>query len=358
MKSFFIDISPKSTSGFCNQIYSILYPCRQAIRENVGFIFLGKFLIEINSNKFCKISEIIDIDSTNNYLKQFNIFLVDYHNFEFNIVNASYGYGNMNIDVTQPIKNFFNKNILYINKTVDLNKLVTNPVEFYKKNFFINLDPHKLKLFITYKINNQVFKEEYEQTSGFLNSEILIDLANPIFQPSIIKNDGTEFTRGLLNNIFFKDHFIQKAHDYVKENINKNDNNNKKINCIHMRLEDDAIEHWAKENKMHPVIFKQIIEDKYIDAIKKHLDKMDTTIILSSNYDNRAIDFLKENNYNIVLTPKMSEHREVAAIYDLHIGQYCNNVYICVFDSSFSYTLLYRIFEQSKIKSVDLNYIL
>jgi malate synthase len=123
-------------------------------------------------------------------------------------------------------------------------------------------------------------------------------------------------------------------------------------------LEDDAIEHWARENQMSHVEFKRIIEDKYIDAITQNLKKEDATLILSDNYDNRVIQFLRENGYYFINTQKMSKDREISAIYDLHIGQYCNNVYILVYESSFSYTLLYRIFEQTKFKAVELNYIL
>ena len=56
----------------------------------------------------------------------------------------------------------------------------------------------------------------------------------------------------------------------------KNKTNN--INCIHLRLEEDAVEHWAKENKMTPNDFKKIIEDKYIDVITRNLKKEDVTL--------------------------------------------------------------------------------
>ena len=92
----------------------------------------------------------------------------------------------------------------------------------------------------------------------------------------------------------------------------KNKTNN--INCIHLRLEEDAVEHWAKENKMTPKDFKKIIEDKYIDAITRNLKKEDVTLILSNNYDNRVIQFLRENNYNYIETQKISNYRDVAAM--------------------------------------------
>jgi len=357
MKNYFLDISPKQNSGFCNQMYSIIYTCGHCVRNEVNFIFIGKFLKQIQSQKFCNISEILDINATNNYLKQYNLCLVDYYNFDFKIANAKYGVNNTCIDVTDSIKNFLNNKVFYISKTQDLNSFFGNPVEFYKKNYFIDLDKRSLKLYITFSINNIIFYGTYEQTNGFLISDLLLDLNNAKFQPSLrIQNDQTEFTKGIFRNIVFQRQFYQKSAEYITTIREKNKNKN--INCIHLRLEDDAVEHWASENKMSPVDFKRIIEDKYIDAITQKLKKEDTTLILSDNYENRVIQFLRENGYNYIKTQKMSQDREVAAIYDLQIGQYCNNVYILVYDSSFSYTLLYRIYEQTKFKPVELNYIL
>lgn len=357
MKNYFLDISPKQNSGFCNQIYSIIYTCGHCIRNNINFIFIGRFLTQIQSQKFCNISEILDINATNNYLKRYNLCLIDYYNFDFKIVNAKYGVNNMCLDVTGPISNFLKNNSFKISKDVDLNLLSENPLEFYRKKYFIELDKRALQLNITFSINNIIFNEIYEQNNGFLKSDILIDLNNVNLQPSLrIQNDQTEFTKGIFRNIAFQPIFLQKANDFIVQVREKN--KDKKINCIHLRLENDAVQHWASENIISPVDFKRIIEDKYIDAITKNLNKEHATLILSDNYDNRVIQFLRENGYNYIKTPKMSKDREVAAIYDLHIGQYCDNIYILVYDSSFSYTLLYRIYEQTKFKPVELNYIL
>jgi len=357
MNSYFLDISPKQNNGLCNQIYSIIYTCGHCVKNNINFIFIGKFLKEIQSQKFCNISDVIDINTTNKYLKQYNLCLIDYYNFDFKIVNAKYGANNMCVDVTVPISNFLRNKSFRINRNIDLNLLSENPVEFYRKKYFIELDKHALQLYITFSINNIIFCGTYEQSGGFLNSDLLIDLNDANFQPSLrIQNDQTEFTKGIFRNIEFQPIFLQKANEFINQVREKNKDKN--INCIHLRLEDDAVEHWAIENKLQSPDFKRIIEDKYIDAITKYLKKEDATIILSGNYDNRVIQYLNENGYNYINTPKMSYDREVAAIYDLHIGQYCNNVYILVYDSSFSYTLLYRIYEQRKFKPVELNYII
>jgi hypothetical protein len=45
-------------------------------------------------------------------------------------------------------------------------------------------------------------------------------------------------------------------------------NTNEKINVLHLRLEDDAVIHWARQNKMNPESFRSIIENKYINIIR------------------------------------------------------------------------------------------
>jgi len=357
MKSYFLDISPQKNSGFCNQIYSILYTCGHALRNNIQFIFIGKYLKAINTQNFCNVSDVIDLNATNQFLKNYNVFLVDYHNFSFTILDAKYGVDNMCIDVTNEIKKYCENNKFYISTNVNLNSLTEDPVKFFKDKFFVSLNRNQLNLYITYSINNITFQEIYEQQNGYLKKNIVYDLENGIFQPSLrIHNDLSAFSASFLKNIVFNNEIISKANAYIEQIIG--DDKNCKINCIHLRLEDDAIEHWSKENNMNPILFKFIIEQKYIAEIQNNIDKDDTTIILSHNYNNKVIEFLTENKYKYVLTPKMDENRDVAAMYDMQIGQHCNNVFILVYDSSFSYTLLYRMNEPNKIKPIQLFYIL
>jgi hypothetical protein len=356
MKSYFLDISPLKNSGFCNQIYSILYTCGHALRNNIHFIFIGKYLKEIDTSNYCNIGEIINIDATNQFLKDYNMVLIDYFDFSFKIAEAKYGIGNTTIDVTNEIKKYCENKRFFMSRNINLNSLFGNPVKFFKDKFFISLNRNNLKLYITYAINNITCKEIYEQDCGYLKSDIFYDFENVVFAPSLrIHNDCSPFSLGLLRNITFNNNMILTAKKYIDFILWKNKNNKpNKINCIHLRLEDDAIECWSKQNDMSQLQFKTVIEEKYIDQIKKNIEKTDATLILSHNYDNKVIEFLKYNGYNYVLTPKMDKNRDIAAIYDLLIGQYCNNVYIFVYESSFSYTLLYRIYEQSNLKRIQL----
>jgi hypothetical protein len=115
-----------------------------------------------------------------------------------------------------------------------------------------------------------------------------------------------------------------------------------KINVIHLRLEDDAIASFTLQTKIAD--YKKVLEDKYIDVIKKYIDPTDLTIILSGEYNNRVIKFLDDGNYNYIKTVNITKHRELNGLIDLIIGQKCTNIMIGVYESSFSYTLMYRLF--------------
>ena len=103
----FIDISPTNSSGFCNQLYSVAGSCCHSINHNppntTKVIFIGKYLMEINSNKFCNIGDIIDLNATNLFLKKYNTILFDMFKFDFKIIKISYGLEKYSYDITSEI---------------------------------------------------------------------------------------------------------------------------------------------------------------------------------------------------------------------------------------------------------------
>ena len=52
----------------------------------------------------------------------------------------------------------------------------------------------------------------------------------------------------------------------------------------------------------------------------------------------------------------MDMYRDIAAITDLHIGQFCNNICIVFYESTFSFSLLTRIYDKTKMKTVMFEY--
>ena len=77
-------------------------------------------------------------------------------------------------------------------------------------------------------------------------------------------------------------------------------------------------------------------------------------IILTYSKNNSVLDFLKENNYTYVISNEKEEDREISAIYDFILGENCNNYFILVLESSFSYSLLYRM--DKNIKGIQIYY--
>jgi hypothetical protein len=123
-----------------------------------------------------------------------------------------------------------------------------------------------------------------------------------------------------------------------------------------LRLEEDAITHWSKENNMNEEDYKKLVEFNYIKTIKENIDKTIPTIILGSDYNNAVVEYMKQNDYNIILTPKFSKEREISAIIDMHIGEECTHKYIFSFESSFSFTLLCRIKNKKNFNAVMINF--
>jgi len=146
--------------------------------------------------------------------------------------------------------------------------------------------------------------------------------------------------------------------DNVTDNaVNNIEETNKKINVIHLRLEDDAIEHWSQQNNMNQQVFKRILTVKYIELITNTIQKEDITLILTGDTNNEVIHFMKENEYNIMFIDKKftgnQPGRELNAIIDLIIGRYCNNVFIGCDGSTFSELLLKYIPDVSEHGNVE-----
>jgi hypothetical protein len=357
----FIDISPTNTSGFCNQLYSIAGSCSHLVNHNPSnttkVIFIGKYLMEVNSKKFCNIGEIIDLNASNIFLKKYNIILFDMFNFDFKIVKIKYGLNNYSYDITYEIVNqSLKNNIFKIGKDINLNNIKGDPIEYYKKTFCIPFNKNQSKkIYITYLINGIIFNEVLNELDGYLKNDFLLDFTQ---EKKIcpVHNDGSFIFSDILRNIVFNNVYIEKANEFIKTNISINNNNinnntNKKINCIHLRLEDDAIDHWSKSNKIDFNTYKTLLENKYIYFIQKYIDKHIPTIILAHNYENNVIKYLTENDYNYITTPNFHPDRDVSAIIDLHIGQICNNICICVFESTFSFALVTRAYNIAEIKN-------
>jgi hypothetical protein len=343
---YFLQLSHPHT-GLCNQFNSLLSTICHCINHE-KIIVIDKFLQEIHTNHYLPISDIINLEETNLFLEKYNIALID-GNFTNNltIINATYGNHNVYTDVTTIVNTFLHDNTFTINKYVNLNSIfgdnLPNVSKHLKIHFLLNDHNH--------------FKMVFNENNGFLLNDINIDFSNKnyiqgqswalIDSPSFIS-----ITTYIYKNLVFN-HSINCISNHFIQTLNITDTTN--VNIIHLRLEDDALAFWSIPNKLSTTDFYKKLTEIYIHLITTHINKTDKTIILTYNTDNEVINYLKHNNYEFFIHDKIkNNNREVNALIDMINAKHCNNVFIAVGGSSFSWTICKLIHPRS-ILWLDIN---
>ena len=118
---------------------------------------------------------------------------------------------------------------------------------------------------------------------------------------------------------------------FLKHNKSSSFGNSKKTNKVALIIHVGNIK-----------VFKQILKN-----YPKFFNNNNIDLYISCN---------NQNDYNIILTPKFSKEREISAIIDMHIGEECTHKYIFLFESSFSFTLLFRIKNKKNLNEVMINF--
>jgi len=318
----------KLGDGFTNQIIALISSIITSYSNGDKVVIVDDFLNDNTKTNYTPISDIFNVDAINVFLKQtYDIIIVDRNKVNFEILSVKYGTNETNyIDLTDFIKEqYFKVNKLFINKECSFNDIKGDPCHGIVK-----------KLILRYKINDYCIEETYDE---YLKSNIEIDFDGPYINTiGWITSFNDNMFEKILKNITYNDSFILKA-----ELMAKKINTNKKVNVIHLRLEDDGLEHWSRINNVAKNEYSEYLERKYIHLIKKYLSETDENIILSSSLSNGVIDFLKQNNYNYKFIDKFFDDREKNAIIDLLLSKYCNNIFIGNFNvknlngSTFSY---------------------
>jgi len=314
-------------AGLSNQIFSLITSIIIAYRNNEKVVIIDNFLNDFSKKNYTPISQIININEINIFLKKYyDIIIVDKYNTKLVINSIKYGTKDNNIDLTEHYMHSFKNSILRINKDTNFNNIKGDPCFGIVKNIYLN-----------YTINDYEIEEIYNE---YLKNDISIDILNSEYLHTL--NWVNPLYRNMFENILpiiqYNNDFIDKSCHILKE-IDMNN----KINIIHLRLENDGIQHWSGMNGMSEIDFKNYIDNKYIKLIEKYISKTDQNIIVSQSLDNTVINYLIQNNYNFKFNNKYFEDREKNAIVDLLTARHCNNVYIGNFNieqlngSTFSY---------------------
>jgi hypothetical protein len=317
-----------SGNGITDELFSIVYGILNCINNHKSNLILSNFKLEVNKEIFCEINDILDIHYLNILLNKYNITVFEKNKLIFNIESVCYGINESILDIKNEIMELYYKNNkLYIPSGIKLNDIKGDPMSGVIKELYIN-----------YTLNNKLIKEKYGE---YINSEITIDLQNPIIIKDLeeiydyfsINKKQFEY---LLKNIKFNSRLVKYSKTALL--IDKNNKyttidainfENKKINMLYLIDEKYIMKDILKHNKLSKKDFDEYLSNKYIELITQYFSKNDIIFIISYNLNDKIITFLTEYGYEFYCTKKnIFYEKEKHDIIDLLISEKCNNYFI------------------------------
>lgn len=327
-------------TGFTNQIIALITSIITAFINGDKVVVCDNFLNDIGRMTYTPITDIFNLDDINVFLKRnYDIVLVDKHNLDFEITSVKYGTCAINyLDLTEFVKEMYSREKrLFFDKHYSFNSIGGDPCPGVVKTFILG-----------YKINDYCIEESYSEN---LRNDLIIDFAGPyIVKNGWINNFNDCMFDKILQNISYNVDYVSRANS-ILDMIDVT----RKINVIHLRLEDDGITHWSRQNNMTCHMYREYLEQKYIGLIQKYISPSDKSIIVSSSCSNGVVAFLDSNLYDYMFVDKFFIDREKNAIIDLLVSKCCNNVFIGNFNmkqlngSTFSY-YLWKCMSDSAVK--------
>lgn len=318
-------IEDGDSTGFTNRIISFIYSIISGIKRKCKVVVFDNYINDPSNNLTVPISQIIDIVELNRFLlHKYNIVVVDKKYVKLKSLRVLYGTERNVIDITDGIQSrCLMDGRLFICKYIDFNRIRGDPDLGKKKQVRIE---YELEMDLVVKSAKYNIEETYDE---ILEEDIIFDTSNAkyVFKVDdltvIILFPGYQIFEDILTKIEYLPIFQINASNTIKRM-----DMNRKVNVIHLRIENDAIEFWSKSNKMDQIEFKKTIENKYIQLIQKYLNKVDYTVVLSESVLNNVVNFLMENNYNVVIPEKFYTSKHLNAIVDMLVSRACNNIFI------------------------------
>jgi hypothetical protein len=312
---YYASIGNRGT-GFTNQIFALITSILLAHKRGEKVIVVDGFLDDIHTSVYTPLHDIFDLSSLNDFLKKnYGVLLAD-KQAPFEILSVRYGMGTNYLDITDAVKTQHHLR--------PFNAIKGDPCPGVVKQCILQ-----------YRIQGEEVEEIFHEHQ-YKNFRVNLN-GNYVFTFGWINTLNETMFTDILKHITYHPDFTSKA-DLISSQITSS-----RVNVLHLRVEDDAIAHWSKQNHMAEPDFKTYVEDKYIELCKTYLSTTDETIVVSASASNRVIDFLHQNHYSYRLTPKFFKGREKNAIVDLLVASRCNHTFIGNFNvkkcngSSFSY---------------------
>jgi hypothetical protein len=100
------------------------------------------------------------------------------------------------------------------------------------------------------------------------------------------------------------------------------------INCLHIGLDDEMLNNIVTTNHIPLEQVKQILEQRYIAAIRENFEKYDNIIVIQ--YNKTIVDFLERENY-------VYELSDSNTILDIVRSTFCNHIFIGKENSTLTY---------------------
>jgi hypothetical protein len=323
-------------AGLTNQLFTFITGLILAKYKGCEKIVIDSFFIDAFRNENKPISQVFDLIECNNFFRSYNLEIVD---IDALTVNVFYGINDRFIDITSVWPKI-------LPAEYNINNLAGDPAPNVEKILYIQYKNDRGDVVISYVCPEQ------RQT----------DLHTPPIFTSLfawIDTFDRKMFDNILRNITFNYSYRHLAELYLDE---LNITGATEVNVIHVRLEND-IKHWSDINKMTEMEYRRSLENKYILSIVENFDKRSRILVLSYDYNNRVIEYLKNNGYNYYCPPKYSHlGREENAIVDFLIAsKSCTNAFIGNFNisklngSTFSYLIYLYLKPGMKYIYIDID---
>jgi hypothetical protein len=238
MKSIlFSKITTHENNDLTEQVFSLINSILLAKDQNKKVIILDSFK---NENIPIPTSEVFELDILNNFLKEYDILVIDKTSIDYKINAVLYNQNNKVVDITDNVPN-----IIYPPQNVS-------------------------QVFINYTINNKTISETYPS----INLKTDINLYTFQNVDSKIKND--KLFDSILKVIDFKP-YLKKGSDFD--------------NIIHIN---DDVEKYAGDNIGE---YKYNLDQTYIHLITEFMNKDESILLIGNSENQRVNDFLRDNQY-------------------------------------------------------------
>lgn len=289
MSKLFI-ISPRF--GLCNQLQSIVKGILLSIKYK-RHLYINKFQIDLNSGRLSDINAILDIEFLNNFLQK-------------------------TIDTSSKI-------ITTLPSNINLNNLHN----YYLPGVNSKNSPHIPCL-------NDNIEKNSSMNIIYLDNPVMLNISMSFSETGL-----STYYSIIMNKIKFTDIFYK-----LKEKI-KNALNLTRYNCVHLRIEDDALRHFSNCHNMSIPAYNHLLIGFYNRNIMELIKNKNMIYICSgmNNLNNKINSNYYKNliKDNAMIYDKQSvdidtfflKNRELIAIIELLIA-YDSSSFIGLWLSSFS----------------------